>query len=305
MRVLALWLPQLPINLALRNRASLAGRPVILLQGHGDEAVNASASCEAMRMGVLPGMSGGNARGRCPGAVFLADNAAACLDELERIAMIIRHRATTRVAIGGRDHLVIAIQALDARGEAAAARRLASLVEAWSGNLVRAGVADTRAEALEAAHASRRAPVVAPIGAGGTDGDAIAAFGTGATLGGSIRITAGSGTLATRSAVIRLFTRLQTLLEARGESYREVRLEVEGPEPSRAWNLSAVAPLHSAGEALALLGEQAPADALEDARGVRVSLARLGPDVRVARLAVSGGRAAGRIAPGMALRRAS
>ena len=195
MRVLALWLPRLPIHLALRNRPSLNGRPLVLLQGHGDEAVATTMSCEAARMGVLPGMSGGNARGRCPGAVFLADNAGACMDELERIAAIIRNRATTRVAMGGRDHLFVAVEDRGGRDETAFARRVAGLVEAWAGHEVRVGVADTREAAVEAAHAARRAPAIVPSVGGATEGDVISPFGAERELTGAVRIPAGAAAL--------------------------------------------------------------------------------------------------------------
>ncbi len=305
MRILALWQPRLGIQLALRQRPTLEGRPVILLQGRGEEALVSEASCEAQRMGVLRGVSAGHARGRCPGGVFLADNAGGCLDEMGRIASIIRTRATTRVAIGGTDHLFVGLpDDLDGAQEAVVAKRLLSLAAAWGGQEARGGVADSRDAALDAAHAARRGVLIVPSGSEGRAVEEIPVYRSGEQIGAAVRLGPGESGLAARAAVIRLFGRLQLVLAARGESFRELEMEVETGAGAIRHAVASAQPLHTAGEGLALLGTHVPADALAGARQVRVLLGRLGPNVRVARRAAGVGRPAGRIAPA-ALRRAS
>ena len=279
MRVLCLQLPHLGLRLAIQQRLALAGRPVVLIAGHGDDAVVADRSCEAAARGVLVGLSAGQARGTCAGAVFLADNAGACLDELERLATILRLRATTRVAIGGRDHLFIDMSG--AADEARAAARLGGLMAAWSGCDVRAGVASTRADALDAARAARRAPVIVAPG-GDEDEPGIGPFRED-SLTGEWNLDCAQGGLQARARTVRLLARLDAVLAAQGRSFRSASVTVRRLELVTQISFAMV-PAHAASDLLPELAGRLGADGLAGATGLEVRLERLGPDVRVRRL---------------------
>jgi hypothetical protein len=292
-RILALWFPKLSLAIAARQRQLFANRPVILVQGAGDEAVVSGFSGEAGRMGVVAGMTGGMARRRCPGGVFLPDNAGTCLDELEHVASILRTRATIHVAIESRDTIMAGIPA--GVDEEQWADHVAGIARAWSGHEVRAGVASNRRAAIEAARASRsRLAVVPPDGSTDVVGPYRAE-----TLDVELPPCAPLNGLAARAALARTFSRLQQVLGAYGQSFRRVELTIDADGGRRTWVADAAHPLHSAGEGLVLLTARMPADALHGLRGMRVSLSRLGPDVRVQRAADSA-KPARRAAPAQA-----
>lgn len=279
MRILCLQLPHLGAHLAVRQRPALAGRAMVLIEGHGADALVSGRTCEAGARGVLVGLSAGQARGLCPGAVFLADNAGACLDEMERLATILRTRATTRVAIGGRDHLFIDITG--PADEARTAARFAGLATAWSGCDVRAGVASTRADALDAARAARRAPVIVAPG-GNEDEPGIGPFRED-SLTGEWNLDLAQGGLEARARTVRLLARLDAVLAAQGRSFRSASVTVRRLDGVDELSF-AMAPAHAASDLLPELAGRLGGDGLEGATGLEVRLERLGPDVRVRRL---------------------
>ena len=280
MPVLVLWFPRLAAQLAIQARPELRTRPFVFIAGAGDEALVAACSAEASACGVLPGMTAGQARGRSPRAVFLPDNASACLDELDRIAAILRARATSLVAVESRSHLVVDITALaeTPREESRVAGRLTGYASAWSGLQVRAGVASSRAEALDAARASRGTPVVCPRGL--LDQSMVSPYQQDATVSGHWSQARPAGAIELRAAMARMLRGLGAVLEARGEGCREVRLKLSWADETRALTLRPTAPLHTAEEVRALISGAAPAPGLEGLVGCDVSLARLGPDTR-------------------------
>ena len=93
MRVLCLLFQRLPIELALRARPALRGRPLALIAGHGGDALVTAATADLTARGIIPGMPAIEARERAPEARFAPDNAGACLDELERVSAIVRAKA--------------------------------------------------------------------------------------------------------------------------------------------------------------------------------------------------------------------
>jgi nucleotidyltransferase/DNA polymerase involved in DNA repair len=287
MRLLCLFLPRLPLQVVLRERPLLRGKPVILLSGHGDEAPVSASSPEASAEGVLPGMSAGQARQRCPRAIFLPDTAGECLDVLERLASILRVRATPLVALGGRDHLFMDLEGI-AGDESSAAANLAALVRAWSGFEVRAGIAPTRAEALEAARPARGLPVVFPPGEQATE-PPIEPFGP-RELAATVHLPATRSELAFRAAIVRVLGALQPLLEGRRECFREVRLDVESPDGAVSVSARSPQPVHAALDALDLLSGRLASLTPAGPAMLRVTLARLGPDVRVRPCAATASR---------------
>jgi len=278
MRLLCLFFPRLSLRLALRDRSHLHDRPVVLLGGHGDEALVTAVSSEASSRYVLPGMTAGQAHQRCPAGIFLPDNAGECLDLLERAAAMLRLRATPLVAIGGRDHLFVDLEGL-VGGETAIAANLGSLVRAWTGFEVRAAVAATRAGALEAARPARGLPAVLPPG--GQAAEAPLEPFVGRELSASMELAVNRGELAFRAAITRLLDGLQPLLEGRHESFRTIRLDIETADGTRSLTGRCSQPLHRALDALDMLSGLVEFDESCNPRRVRVTLGRLGPDVRV------------------------
>ncbi len=278
MRLLCLFFPRLPLQVGLRDRPHMRDRPVVWLSGHGDEALVAVASPSASSRYVIPGMSAGQAHQRCPRAIFLPDNPGECLEVLERVATILRLRATPLVAVGGRDHLFVDLEGV-AGEESAIAANLASLARAWTGFEVRAGVAATRAGALEAARPARGLPVVLPPGRQAAEAP-LEPFAE-RELSASAELPVTAGALVLRATIVRLLNGVQPLLDGRHESFRAIRLELETVEGPRSLTIQTGQPLHRTLDALdLLLGRPELADP-GAARRVRVTLAHLGPDVRV------------------------
>ena len=270
MRLLALWLPDLAISLARRSHPELAERPLALLQGAGPAAVVSAVSPAAARS-LYPGMRAGEARSRSPGAVFLPDNASACLDELERLASILRKYATVSVAIDTTFSLLLAIPA--AEPEEAFAQRLLPLVRAWSGVAVQAAIGSTPADAREAARVARRGVgIAAPREGAGTP--------LRATEGPISLEVAFDGTTEARRRALAALARLATLQQAFRKSFRVLRLTFHCGEAARTMRLTFDRPadVDDARErveaALALL----PAG---QAGRLTVALERLGPRVAV------------------------
>jgi hypothetical protein len=278
MRLLCFFFPRLPLQVCLRERPHLQDRPVVLLSGHGDEALVAAASSAASTSYVIPGMSAGQAHQRCPGAVFLPDNPGECLGLLERVAAMLRLRATPLVAVSGRDHLFVDLQGIPGE-ESAIAANLASLVRAWTGFEVHAGVAASRAVALEAARPARGLPAVLPPGRQAAEAP-LEPFAN-RELSASLELPPIGSELVVRAAITRLLATLQPLLDGRRESFRTVRIDVEAEGGVRSLNVHCAQPLHRTLDAVDLLAGASELASLTDPSRVRVTLGRLGPDVRV------------------------
>jgi hypothetical protein len=280
MRVLCAWFPKLDIDLATKLRPALGSRAVVLLQGHGDRALVSATSCEGSRGGILPGMSAGQARRRSPMAVFLADNGGACLDELERIARIVRARTTTRVEVGGRDHLFVAIHGEDAEHERELALRLMGIIKAWADRPVRGGLSDTKQEALEAARSSRRGLLVTPPRAATGDAGAI-----GPLEERSVAVRQEFAPplpgLGARATIGALLSRAERVLDARGDGFRTVDVTIICDGGTFHASGASPQPLHTAAEAMALVAPQLPAESLDGTASIGIALGRLSPDIRV------------------------
>jgi len=282
MRVLCAWFPKLDVELATRLRPALAGRHLVFLQGSGDGALVSGASCAAASAGILTGMSAGQARRRSPAAVFLSDNAGACIEELERVAGILRTRVTTRVEVGGRDHIFVAIETESPDDERATALRVMGLVRAWSDRPVRGGFAATRLEALEAARASRRGLLICPPSGESVPPDAIAPFRPESlAASASLDTVAGSSPLAVRARISSLAHRLETIASARNQGFRDVRVVLHRGASTETFRSRSSAPLHTASEALALIGASLAVEPPPAVTCVEVLFERLTPDVRI------------------------
>ena len=281
MRLLCLYFPRLAAAIARKDDDTLSQRPVVLVSGVGDSAVVASSSAEAATTGVRSGMTAEAARQRCPGAAFVPANANGCLGALEEAASILRLRATPNVAIVSASHILVDLRGLDARfaDEAVAATRLAATVKAWTGIDVRAGVGSTPADARTAAESARRFPMIAAH-KGGSE-VRVASQNPARVISGSATISEGADARIVRSRVVRILGQLELLAAGREESFRRVRVEVGRNEGIETAVLSAPQPLHTASEALALLAAHEAEGLFLDATMVRVSLERLGPEMRV------------------------
>lgn len=278
MRLLCLVFPRLGIQLARREEPALAGRPTVLLAGDGEAALVALASVEATAAGIETGMTAAQARERCPAVTVARDNAGESLDELERIASILRARATPDVAIVSRDAVAISLRGLEDRfaDEASAAASLARLARAWSGLDVRAGVAGTLDGAMAMARTSRRFPVVCR------------AHGQHEPLPahpGRLAAKANwSGAKSAEEARLRLealLGKLETALDVYRLSFREVTIRVTRPSGSLAYRLPSGTPLHRAADARELILARLGSGALSGATGIEVAVGRMGPSVRV------------------------
>lgn len=282
MRLLCLLFPRLGIQLVRRRQPELCGRAAVTVTGTGDEALVSGASAEASAAGVVVGMLASAGRERLHGASFLHDNANECLELLEQAASILRLRATPTVAIAGREHLFVDLQGLESLfpDEMTAATRLTELVHSWTGCDVRAGVANSRHAALEAAHHARRFPVVSESEPG--DDGVVASPAAATEVHASYVWTSPAEPMAVRARLVRMLGSLQTLLEGRQESFREVALELRHASGAAGTvTLHPSMPLHRAGEVLQLLGGKVPDDVLTGIVGLELTLGRLGPDIRI------------------------
>jgi nucleotidyltransferase/DNA polymerase involved in DNA repair len=153
--LLCLYFPKLATELTLRRRPQLAGRPLVVIDGIGDDAQVLARSGHAGDSGVIPGMSAGQARRLCPSAAFVPENPGERQREMESVAALLAEDGFQHVEVGGPDHLVVALN--PARPLSPAHQKLlADSVAQRSGLSVRSAIAPTPAEALELARASRR-----------------------------------------------------------------------------------------------------------------------------------------------------
>ena len=281
MRILCLYFPRIAVALAVRRRPELEGRPVAIVAGAGNDAGVIAVSASASAGGVVPGATAGEARRRCPNASFLPDNAGECLDELERAASMIRVRATPLVAIGGRDHLFVDLSGVCGlyAGESTAARRLGGLAQSWTGLPVRAGIASSRAAALSAARGARFHPMVDDATAG--DEAPVGAF-RDEPLGAEATFGAPLEEAEARARLVRMLARLQTVLDGRGQGFREARLWLVGGGGAYAVRERMAGPCYDTSGVAALVAGRLPGEAFSGATHLRVELARLCPDVRLA-----------------------
>ncbi|MCK9519815.1 MAG: hypothetical protein M0R74_12445 [Dehalococcoidia bacterium] len=276
MRLLCLLFPRFGLSLVRRQRPVLADRTLVMLQGHGEDALVTSATCDASARGLLPGMTAAEARRRLPDARFLPDNAGDSLDQLERVADIIRRRATPLVEIAGREHLFVDITRLThgPREEAALAESLARLATTWTECPVRAAVASTRREALDAARTARATPVICPPATFEADRP-IAPYRPEVI---AVGLEAPSEPVL-RARLGRTFRHLDTVLGARNGSFRSVDLVVTDATGDRELSLRLRQPEATTAVVARTLLEL-PA-VLAGATAVHITLGQLGPDVRV------------------------
>ncbi|MBA4180172.1 MAG: hypothetical protein C0506_06235 [Anaerolinea sp.] len=285
MRLLCLYFPRLSTTLARRDHRVPRDLPLVLVSGEGDGALVAGASVEAAMAGVAIGMAAGAAKERCPAAAFLPDNANASLEALEQVASILRNRATPFVVIVSREHIAVSLAGLEGRfaDEAAAADRLASVAREWSGLDLRAGVGDTMAEACEAARAARRCPVIAP--ATGAVAEPVAAYDESRRLSATLRFEGHEAAREVRGRLLKQLGRLQLMLDGREESARSLSLELGRRGGRETLVLLSAAPMHSAAEAAQLLASRTGDATFAGVTSLTVAFGRLGPRVRVERLA--------------------
>ena len=281
-RFLCLLFPRLGVQVALQSRPELGGRPTVLISGRGAAALVSAASTEAAARGVVPGMTPAQARARCTNATFLPDNAGDCLEELERISSILRTRATTPVAIISREELLLDLDNLPRHlgtDEAQVAARVTNLVRMWTGLSVRAGVGSTRAEVREAARGARLRPAVRPPVLAWDEAPVVPAPAD--PVAAEVPVPSGTPPLAVRARVHRAAARMQTILVAREQSFRELRLTLSRADGRVESVRRLLQPSADVTASLVELGAWLTDDRLHDAAMVRLEVARLGPDVAV------------------------
>ena len=281
MRLLCLHFPRLAIQLLRRDRPDLAGTPVVLVAGDGDNALVAALSAELSASAIAPGMLASAARARCPRASFLPDNAGDCLAALEEAASILRIRATPAVVVASREDLFVDLAGLGDRfpDEESAAVGIATLVRSWTGLDVRAGVGPTREAALAAARSALRQPMVEPVRDEPTERLLVSpdpAFVARAEW------PSPSGPVAVRARLARMLATFETVLTTRSESFRHLRLSLrDATGAERTLTVASHEPLHHAAEALALLADQLHDVALSGVVAAELRLSRIGPSTRV------------------------
>ncbi|MBE7518737.1 MAG: hypothetical protein HS107_05775 [Thermoflexaceae bacterium] len=277
MRLLCLYFPRLGIEIALRQSPHLHGRSVALLSEPGADGRVMAVSAKAREHGLLPGMVAGEARRRDRACVFLPGNAGAEIAALERIAAIIRLRATPLVEVGGASHLFIDLTSPGGvyASETAAAHGLRQLAGAWGGVSVRVGAGSTRQAALAAAIREQALPSALDARDPG-DEPPVAPF---AERSLSIRVRFG-GELAATAARARLgqaLARLDSILDARNESFRGLRIEVECDGDTQRLTMRFANPVNDAGRALSALESHRCDSRAASEHVVLVTLGRLCP----------------------------
>lgn len=270
MPVMCVLFPRLPIVLAHAQRPQFVGRSVVLASGAGDDALVTAVSSPAARESIVPGMTAAEARRLSPSTVFLPDNPGACLEALEHAATLVRSRFTTRVEIGGRDHIFLQLP-----GRADATETLASAIVAYlaafTGHDLRASIASSRAAALTAARCARNGVAIDTTPAASHE-PPIRPF-RDETIAASVRLSLEAPVARQLQALCR---RLASLLAARDEGTRSLHITI-GQTADQAVHLRD--PLYTA---TALYDAIAP-HALDARPGesLTVSLGALAPDLRV------------------------
>jgi len=278
MRILALTFPRLGIQLLRASSPEHSGRPLALLSGEGDSALVAAVSCEATKDGVEIGMTGSQARQRCPGITFERDNASQCLERLGSIASILKTRATTNVAIVSRNALVLDLDGMDDRfvNESAAAQTLLTFTRSWSGLDVRGAVGSDMESALEAARTARRFAVILP-----SEEHTARSLPRFDPVAVSFDFPQAASSNDATARLGRMAATLQALLEDSDTSFRKVTLEVaRGPYRTK-FAARPPQPIQRAAQAIEVLRERVPATELEGTTSLRLSLEAPGPAVAV------------------------
>ncbi|PFG72940.1 hypothetical protein [Tepidiforma thermophila] len=270
MRILVIEAPRLSVQLARRAEPGLRGRPAATVQEPGGEPLVAAVSPEAEAAGVQPGMTLAEARSRCPALAWAPARPGAELHALERLAAVLRRKATPAVAVVSREAVAVDLAGLEGRcaDERAAGTALLGLARAWLGLEVRGAVADTVEEGLAAARAARRCLAVCE--ARGARGTLPRAEGLAVRLAG--------GVTADRAAAGA--ERLGQVLAAWGLSCRGLDVTAEAQAGARRWRLRAAGPLHSGRELAALL--RPLAGELDGLAEVTIAAAGAGPSFEVA-----------------------
>ncbi len=278
MRILCLFFPRLGIQIVQRERPEFRSQPLVLLQGCGDAAVVTAASAE----GLTRGMSAGQARQAAPSARFMADNASDCLDELDRLAAIVRRAATPLVETGGRDHLFVDVDGLADHfsSESNAAFRIASMLQERTNLDVRAAVAATRSAALKAARASRHGVQI--LDAEVTDCETVFTPAD-QTMTVSFEFPVAHDSAATDRVLIRQLGRLGDVFEARSRGYRLIELEIATLSGEiSAVRLRPATPMYSREDIVRVWNAERPEVRLADVRSVAIRCSGPSLDVRVA-----------------------
>jgi hypothetical protein len=278
MRYLVLSFPRLSVQLARKAETALAGRAFALVRGEGDGALLSCVSVEATADGVEAGMTSLQARQRCPGIDLAVERPERSLALLESVVDMIRARATPNVAIVSRNGIALELCGLERQfvDEVTAATALLGLVRSRTGLDVRCGVASSIEEASCAARTARRFPVVcaerdaAPQAL--TRFEPVSAW---------FRWEAPASAAVAGERLGRLAASLDTAAQEYGQSYREVLVELECGPYRRAFSLRPEAPIHTGGEALALIRGRIASGEFEGVTVLRMTLSRPGPDVRV------------------------
>ena len=278
MRVLSLFFPRLGIQLARNANPLLAGRPLALLAGEGDEGLLSIVSCEATAAGVEPGMTALQARQRCPGITLERDNAGECLERLEAVVAILRTRATTNVAIVSRNSLALSLDDIRPRfaDETSAATSITALARSWSGLDVRAAVAGTVEQAESAARKARRFPLIQP-----DEGVSQHQLPRYDPISASFAWDSPVSAETARVRIARLVGTLQPVLETQARSYRAIRLDIEHGAYRSSVVLRTSQPMHRASDALELLRSRTAHLELDATTAVRITLESVGPSVLV------------------------
>jgi hypothetical protein len=278
MRYAALFFPRLAIQLARRTNPELGARPLGLISGEGDAGLLSAVSVEATADGVEPGMTPLQARQRCSGIMIEPDNARTGIETLESLVTILKARTTTNVAIVSRNEIVVSLEGMEAQfaDEGAAALGLAGIARSWTMLDVRTAVASTIEEASCAARRARRFPAICPLRE-----DASANLPVYEPIAASFGWEAPASAAVAESRLARMVSGLSPAFEAYGQSYREVRIELEHGPYRRTLVLRPDAPLLSAVEALRLIRGKVDPAGLEGVTSLRVVCAAPGPSVEI------------------------
>ncbi len=279
MRLLCLHFPRLGVQLALRQFPHLEGRSIALVSQTANGRLVSAASAVAAGRGVLAGMRASEAYRRDRACLFLADNVGACLDELERLAAIIRLRATPLVEVGGRDHLFVDLDGGEPQSRGIAAARLLALATAWTGLEARIGAGSTRRAAMAATRAS--GVESAAEREEDSDGDTPVAPFAAAVVAALVPLSESVTQRVAWSKIERALARLQALLDGRDQGFREAVVRVAGENGDTVLQRKLNTPCFAAADLLDQLGDGLEDGALAGARSVTIELRRLCPDVRI------------------------
>lgn len=269
MRMLALVVPRLAVQLARRAAPELEGKPLAVMQEVTGTRLVAVASVEATGAGVEPGMTAEEVSGHCPGLVTVAAHPEVELAELERMAAALRVKVTPRVAILSREAIGVDLGGLGGvfADERTAGEAILGLARAWLGLDVRGAIADTVEEAVAAA---RAAPVrVAICERRGVVGVLPRREGLAVRLAGVV----------TRERLEAALERLGRVMALHGASCRALEVAAWTGDGERRWRLRAGGPLHDGWELVALARPLFAV--LAGAEAVAFALGEVGPRVEV------------------------